>query len=43
MAVLSEKSDLLLLAKNLKKKVNGLLTVYGLLIFGTIVLFLVVV
>ena len=43
MAVFSEKSDLLLLAKNLKKKVNGLLTVYGLLIFGTIVLFLVVV
>lgn len=43
MAEFTEKTDLLVLAKNLKKKVNGLLTVYGLLIVGTILLFLVVV
>ena len=42
MAEFTEKTDLLVLAKNLKKKVNGLLTVYGLLIVGTILLFLVV-
>ena len=42
MAEFSEKTDLSVLAKNLKKKVNGLLVVYGLLIIGTILLFLVV-
>ena len=38
----TEKTDLTLLAKEVKKKVNGLLTVYALLIVGTILLFLVV-
>lgn len=42
MAEFSEKSDLNIIAKNLKKKVNGLLVVYGLLILGTIILFLVI-
>lgn len=42
MAEFSEKTDLSVLAQILKKKVNGLLAVYGLLIFGTIILFLVV-
>ena len=42
MAELTEKTDLTILANNLKKKVNGLLSVYGLLIIGTIILFLVV-
>lgn len=43
MAVYSEKTDLQLLAKELKKKVNGLLTVYVLLILGTILFFFLVV
>ena len=43
MASYSEKTDLQLLAKELKKKVNGLLTVYVLLIVGTILFFFLVV
>lgn len=42
MAEFTEKSDLSILAKHLKKRVNGLLVVYGLLIIGTIILFLIV-
>ena len=42
MAFFSKQSDLEALAQQLKKKVKGLLAVYGLLILGTILLFLVV-
>lgn len=42
MAFFSKKSDLETLAQQLKKKVKGLLAVYGLLILGTILLFLVI-
>ena len=41
--MLTEYTDLTTLAQNLKKKVHGLMTVYGLLIVGTLLLFLVVV
>lgn len=39
---LNERTDLTTLAGTVKKKVNGLIGVYSLLIFGTILLFLVV-
>lgn len=42
MAEFSKRTELGVLAQQLKKKVNGLLSVYGLLILGTILLFLVV-
>lgn len=42
MAEFTEKSDLSILAQQLKKKVNGLLAVYGFLIVGTIILFIIV-
>ena len=42
MAEFNEKTDLSVLAKSLKKQVNGLLLVYCLLIIGTIILFLIV-
>ena len=41
--MLTEYTDLTTLAQNLRKKVHGLMTVYGLLIVGTLLLFLVVV
>ena len=37
--IFSKQSDLEALAQQLKKKVKGLLAVYGLLILGTILLF----
>ena len=41
--MLTEHTDLTVLAQNLKKRVRSLMTVYGLLIVGTILLFLVVI
>ena len=41
--MLTEHTDLTVLAQNLRKKVHSLMTVYGLLIVGTILLFLVVI
>jgi len=39
---MNEKVELATLANNVKKKVNGLIGVYALLIIGTILLFLIV-